>query len=64
MISQNCGNSVIFLQALALGHEFAEGLFLFAFQNGDRIEEIVQVKILWRGEALIRNLKHLDPVQD
>ena len=40
MISQNSGNSVIFLQAFSFGHEFAEGLFFFAFQNGERIKDI------------------------
>ncbi len=40
MISQNCGNSVIFLQAFSFRHEFAEGLFLFVFQKGERIKDI------------------------
>ena len=40
MISQNSGNSVVLLQAFPFGHEFAEGLFLFAFQNGERTEDI------------------------
>jgi len=40
MISKNSGNSFILLQTFPFGHEFAEGLFLFAFQNGERIKDI------------------------
>ena len=43
MISQNSGNSFILLQTFPFGHEFAEGLFLFAFQNGERTEDVGEV---------------------
>ena len=38
--SQYCGYAVILLQAFAFGHEFAEGLFLFAFQDGEGVENV------------------------
>ena len=38
--SQYCGDSVVFLQAFPFRHEFAEGLFFFAFQDRKSVENV------------------------